>query len=62
MENNSLKQKIVFSQIAALIPWYRFDQIVKEFGGDYRYKKFKSRNHLFNVICSIDLQRRASGD
>ena len=50
MQNNSLKQKIVFSQIAALIPWYRFDQIVKEFGGDYRYKKFKSRDHLLVML------------
>lgn len=50
MQNTSLKQKIVFSQIAALIPWYQFDQIVKEFGGDYRYKKFKSRDHLLVML------------
>lgn len=43
-------QKIVFSQITALIPWYQFDQIVKEFGGDYRYKKFKSRDHLLVML------------
>lgn len=43
-------QKIVFSQIASLIPWYQFDKIVKEFGGDYRCKKFKSRDQLLVMI------------
>ncbi len=43
-------QKIVFSQITSLVPWYQFDQVVKEFGGDYRYKKFKSRDHLLVMI------------
>ncbi len=43
-------QKIVFSQITSLIPWYQFDKVVDEFGGDYRYKKFKSRDHLLVMI------------
>ncbi len=43
-------QKMVFSQITSLIPWYRFDKVVDEFGGDYRYKKFKSRDHLLVMI------------
>lgn len=50
MQNASSKQKIIFSQITSLIPWYRFDKIVGEFGGDYRYKKFKSRDHLLVMI------------
>lgn len=50
MQKISLKQKIVFSQITSLIPWYQFDKIVDEFGGDYRYKKFKSRDHLLVMI------------
>ena len=50
MQNASSKQKIIFSQITSLIPWYRFDKIVGEFGGDYRYKKFKSRDHLLLMI------------
>jgi hypothetical protein len=43
-------QKIIFSQITSLIPWYQFDRVVNEFGGDYRYKKFKSRDHLLVMI------------
>jgi IS4 transposase len=43
-------QKIVFSQIASLIPWYQFDKAVCEFGGDYRYKKFRSKDHLLVMI------------
>ena len=50
MQNSYSKQKIIFSQITSLIPWYRFDKIVGEFGGDYRYKKFKSRDHLLVMI------------
>ncbi len=50
MQNASSKQKIIFSQITSLIPWYRFDKIVGEFGADYRYKKFKSRDHLLVMI------------
>lgn len=68
---NIKNQKIVFSQIASLIPWYQFDKAVKEFGGDYRYKRFKSRDHLLVMIfaqltyrdslrsieCSLNSQR-----
>ncbi len=50
MQNISPRQKIIFSQITSLIPWYQFDKIVSEFGGDYRYKKFKSRDHLLVMI------------
>lgn len=42
--------KIIFSQITSLIPWYQFDKVVDEFSGDYRYKKFKSRDHLLVMI------------
>jgi IS4 transposase len=44
------KQKIIFSQITSFIPWYQFDKIVDEFGGDYRFKNFKSRDHLLVMI------------
>ena len=50
MQNISPRQKIIFSQITSLIPWYQFDKIVSEFGGDYRYKKFKSRDHLLDPL------------
>ena len=50
MLNSSPRQKILFSQITSLIPWYQFDKIVGEFGGDYHYKKFKSRDHLLVMI------------
>jgi hypothetical protein len=43
-------QKIIFSQITAFIPWYQFDKIVDEFNGDYRFKSFKSRDHLLVMI------------
>ena len=43
-------QKIIFSQITSLIPWYQFDKIVDEFSGDYRFKNFKSRDHLLVMI------------
>jgi hypothetical protein len=36
------RQKIIFSQITSFIP--------DEFGGDYRFKSFKSRNHLLVMI------------
>jgi IS4 transposase len=44
------KQQIIFSQITSFIPWYQFDKIVDEFGGDYRFKNFKSRDHLLVMI------------
>ena len=50
MQNTSFGQKIIFSQITSFVPWYQFDKIVDEFGGDYRYKKFKSRDHLLVMI------------
>lgn len=50
MQNTSLGQKIIFSQIVSLIPWYQFDKIVDEFNGDYRSKNFKSRDHLLVMI------------
>lgn len=68
---NTKSQQIIFSQIASLIPWYQFDNLVKAYGGDYRYKKFKSRDHLLVMIfaqltyreslrsieCSLNSQR-----
>jgi hypothetical protein len=44
------KQKIIFSQITSFIPWYQFDKIVDDFNGDYRFKSFKSRDHLLVMI------------
>ena len=61
MRNSSFRQKIIFSQITSLIPWYRFDKIVDEFGGDYRYKKFKSRDHLLVMIFAQLTYRESLG-
>ena len=43
-------QKIVFSQIASLIPWGRFDKIVLSYQGDYKIHNFKCRDHLLVMI------------
>jgi hypothetical protein len=43
-------QKIIFSQIAALIQWYQFDKIVDQFNGNYRSKSFKCRDHLLVML------------
>jgi len=43
-------QKIVFSQIASLIPWDQFDKIVLSYRGDYKIHNFKCRDHLLVMI------------
>ena len=43
-------QKIVFSQIASLIPWGHFDKIVLSYQGDYKIHNFKCRDHLLVMI------------
>jgi hypothetical protein len=44
------KQKIIFSQITSLIPWYQFDKIVLNYQGDYKVCNFKCRDHLLVMI------------
>ena len=43
-------QKIIFSQIISLIPWYQFDKIVLKHKGDYKTQNFKCRDHLLVMI------------
>lgn len=44
------QQKIIFSQIASLIPWSCFDKIVLSHKGDYKIYNFKCRDHLLVLI------------
>jgi hypothetical protein len=44
------KQKLIFSQVTSLIPWYQFDKIVLDYGGDHKIQRFKCRDHLLVMI------------
>jgi hypothetical protein len=43
-------QKIIFSQITSLIPWYQFDKIVLAYKGDHKIQNFKCRDHLLVML------------
>ena len=43
-------QKIIFSQITSLIPWYEFDKIVLAYKGDHKIQTFKCRDHLLVML------------
>lgn len=44
------KQKLIFSQVTSLIPWYQFDKIVLHYNGDHKIQSFKCRDHLLVMI------------
>ncbi len=43
-------QKIIFSQITSLIPWYQFDKIVVNYSGNCKVHNFKCKDHLLVMI------------
>lgn len=49
-------QKIIFSQIASLIPWYQFDKMVNELNEDYQSKSiYALDSRVINIFFFFPL-------
>ena len=55
----SYEIQTVFNQIVSLIPWYEFDKLVLKYGGNYKVKSFKCKQHFLTMIFA-QLTKRES--